>query len=201
MLSGMTQTAERMVVTADEYLTQERRSETKHELIDGEIVAMAGTSLRHSTITINVGAALRPRLRGRCRVFDSNARVHVESTGLFTYPDVTVACGELQYFNDGGFDTLLNPTLLVEVLSPSTEAYDRGAKFQHYQSIPSFVHYVLVSQEERHVDYFQRLETGQWLLTVHKGEDATLAVPRLGFEIPLAEIYEGAFDLPPPRAG
>ncbi len=190
-----------MVVTADEYLARERRSETKHELIDGEIVAMSGTSIRHSAITMNVGAALRPRLRGRCRVFDSNLRVHVESTGLFTYPDVTVVCGELQCYKDGGFDPLLNPTLLVEVLSPSTEAYDRGAKFRHYQSIPSFVHYVLVSQEERHVDYFQRLDTGDWLLTAYQGEDATLAVPRMNLEIPLAEIYEGAFDLPPPRSG
>lgn len=183
--------AEQTRFTEDEYFERERRSEAKHELVNGLFVAMAGASPKHNAVAVNVATALKTRLRGqRCMVFNSDQRVHVEATGLYTYPDVTVACDGLR-FHPKYPDTLVNPKILVEVLSSSTEAYDRGAKFAHYRAIPSFVEYVLVSQEEEEkVEHYRRLDTGQWILTEYKG-DASLELPALGLSIPLAEIYEG----------
>lgn len=177
-------------LNADEYLERERRSETKHELVHGVAVAMAGGTPKHNAIAGNVIIALGQRLRGRCLVFPSDQRVHVEATGLFTYPDVTVVCGAPR-FHPNGRDTLINPRVLVEVLSSSTEAYDRGAKFAHYQSIASLEEYVLVTQTSKRVEHYQRLETGQWLLSVSEGDDAVLVLNGLGCEVPLAEIYAG----------
>jgi Uma2 family endonuclease len=192
------QPAERILFTEDEYLELERRAETKSELIHGEIVAMAGASPKHNALALNVGASLRLRLRERrspCIAFTSDQRVHVEGTGLYTYPDVTVSCGPR--FHPKHRDTLVNPTVIVEVLSKSTEGYDRGAKFAHYQTNPSFVEYVLVSQRERRVEHFRRLESGQWLLTVHQGDEAVLELPAIGCAIPLGEIYDQTDALDP----
>ncbi|EYF04916.1 Uma2 family endonuclease [Chondromyces apiculatus] len=192
--------APKVRVTDEEYLDRERRAETKSELINGEIVAMAGASARHIAITMSIGAALYQRIRTRRMPYlllGTDQRVHVEATGLYTYPDVTVACGG-PHFHPKHHDNLLNPTLIVEVLSPSTEAYDRGAKFAHYQTIPSLAEYVLISQTSHRVEHFRRLETGQWLLTVYEGDEASLDLPALGFAIPLAEIYEQLDILPEP---
>lgn len=192
------QPAQRAPVSEDEYLDLERRAETKSELIHGEMVSMAATSPRHNALVVNLGAAIRHRTRDHrppCFTFASQQRVHIEGTGLYTYPDVTVACGPR--FHPRHRDTLVNPTVLVEVLSKSTEAYDRGAKFAHYQAIPSFVEYVLVSQRERRVEHFRRLETGQWLLTVLQSDEAVLELPALGCAIPLAEIYDQTDSLDP----
>lgn len=178
------------VLSADEYLERERRGETKHELVHGIAIAMAGGTPKHNAIAANVIIALGQRLRGRrCLVFPGDQRVHVEATGLFTYPDVTVVC-ESPRFHTNGRDTLVNPRVVIEVLSSSTEAYDRGAKFAHYQSISSLEEYVLVSQTQKRVEHFRRLETGQWLLTVSEEDAAVLVLPALGCEIPLAELYE-----------
>lgn len=178
------------VLTDDEYLEHERQRDAKHELVHGVEVAMAGGTPKHNAIAMNLGAALKQRLRGRrCLVFPSDQRVHVEATGLFTYPDLTVVC-DTPKFHPNGRDTLVNPRLVVEVLSSSTEAYDRGAKFAHYRSIASLEEYVLVSQTNERVEHYRRLETGQWLLTVSEGGDAMLSLPALGCEIGLAEIYE-----------
>ncbi len=186
------QPAERTLVTEAEYLERERRAETKSELLHGEIVAMAGGSPRHNALSLNVGAAFRQRFRERrapCVAFSSDQRIHSEVTGLYTYADVSVACGGAR-FHPKHRDTLVNPKLVVEVLSKSTEAYDRGAKFAHYQTIPSLSEYVLVSQYERRIEHFHLLETGQWLLTVLQGDEARLLLPALGCEIPLGEIYD-----------
>lgn len=188
MASAMTQAAH--VLTADEYLEHERQRDAKHELVHGVEVAMAGGTPKHNAIAGNVIVALGQRLRGRCLVFPSDQRVHVETTGLFTYPDVTVVCGRPR-FHPNGRDTLVNPRLVVEVLSSSTEAYDRGAKFAHYQSIAALEEYVLVTQTTKRVEHYRRLETGQWLLSVSEGDDALLVLPGLGCEIPLVEIYAG----------
>ena len=167
----------------------ERASATKHELFGGVVVAMAGGSPRHNAICGNAIGALREALRDRpCVVLTSDQRVHVEATGLSTYPDATVLCGQAR-FHPHDRDTLLNPSVLVEVLSPSTEAYDRGAKFAHYRSIPSFVEYLLVSQAERRVDHYRRLEAGQWILTEYVGDAARVVLPVLGCEIAVAELY------------
>jgi Uma2 family endonuclease len=187
--TAMTEAAQ--VLTADEYLERERPRDEKHELVHGVEIAMAGGTPRHNVIAMNLGAALKQRLRGRrCLVFPSDQRVHVEATGLFTYPDLTVVCDRPR-FHPNGRDTLVNPRLVVEVLSSSTEAYDRGAKFAHYQSIASLEEYVLVSQTPERVEHYRRLETGQWLLTVSEGEGAVLVLPGLGCDVPLAEIYAG----------
>jgi Uma2 family endonuclease len=189
MATVMTEAAHALI--ADEYLERERQRDAKHELVHGVEIAMAGATPKHNAIAMNLGAALKQRLRGRrCLVFPSDQRVHVEATGLFTYPDLTVVC-DTPRFHPNGRDTLVNPRLVVEVLSSSTEAYDRGAKFAHYQSIASLEEYVLVSQTDERVEHYRRLETGQWLLTVSEGADAVLVLPGLGCEIPLAEIYEG----------
>lgn len=190
------QAAERILVTDDEYIERERQSETKNELLHGEIMAMAGASPKHNAIAANVAGTLRALLKRQpCIVFSSDQRVHVEATGLCTYPDVTVACdGPL--FHPKFRDTLLNPKLLVEVLSDSTEAYDRGAKFAHYRTLPSLTEYVLVSQHERRVEHYLRLDSGQWIFTAYEGEAATAALPSLGCEVPLAEIYEKVDLLP-----
>jgi Uma2 family endonuclease len=194
------QPAERHLHTADEYLELERRAETRSELVHGEIFAMAGGKPKHNALAWNVGVSLGVRLRAsksRCTGFTSDQRVHVEATGLYTYPDLTVSCGPR--FHPQHPDTLLNPTVIVEVLSSSTEAYDRGAKFAHYQSIPGFAEYVLVSQKERRIEHYRHLEspqaTEQWLLTVLQGDDAVLELPALGCAIPLGEIYAGTDEL------
>lgn len=186
----MTQAAAQSLVTEDEYLAHELRSEAKHELIHGVIVAMAGASREHNAIAGNIVAALGALLKSRrCLVFPSDQRVHVEATGLFTYPDVSVACDNLR-FHPKNRDTLVNPCILVEVLSDSTEAYDRGAKFAHYRTIPSLQEYVLVPQHERKIEHYRRLDTGQWVLTVFEGDAAAADLPALGCALSLAEVYD-----------
>lgn len=180
-----------VAVTEDAYLALERRSETKHELVNGQIVAMAGALFEHNAIASNVLSALVVLLRGKgCKAVGSDQRVHVPATGLFTYPDVVVVCGKPE-FHPKDRATLTNPRVLVEILSDSTERYDRGAKFAHYQSIPSFVEYVLVAQDELRVEHFRRLDTGQWLITTYRGPDAKVELPALGCALLVGDLYEG----------
>ena len=182
--------AERHRYTEDEYVELERRAETKSELVNGEIFAMAGAKPRHNALAVNVSAEIRSRLReggSPCVVLNSDQRVRSEATGINTYADVVVACGPR--FHAKYRDALLNPTVIVEVLSESTEGYDRGAKFAHYRTLPGFVEYVLVSQRARRIEHFKRLEAGQWLLTVLEGDEAVLELPSLGCAIPLGDIY------------
>lgn len=176
------------VVSERDYLERERRSDVKHELINGRMIAMAGGSIEHALIIANVIGALGRRLAGGpCVVFSSELRVNVAATRLYTYPDVTVVCGPIErHPEDGG--TIRNPTLLVEVLSESTEGYDRGAKFAHYRNLPSLREYLLVHQGERRVERYERVDVGSWLLTDFIGE-AALPLPALGVELPLAEVY------------
>jgi Uma2 family endonuclease len=120
----------------------------------------------------------------------SDVRVHVPATGLYTYPDLTVTCGEWQ-FQDNTFDTLLNPTLIVEILSPSTEAYDRGKKFEHYQTIESLTYYLLIAQDRIHVDLYTRQPSGAWLLTSSSDPNAAISLDAIGCTLPLSELYDG----------
>ena len=181
--------APRVRFTERDYLEREHASETKHEFINGEIVAMAGGSPAHAQIAAKVIGALIQRLRGGpCNVFTSDLRVNVADTGLYTYPDVTVICGPTE-LRPGDSTTVLNPTLLVEVLSAATELHDRGAKWAHYRHIASLREYLLVSQDSHHVEHFRRVETG-WLLTEYDA-GAVLPLPALGIEVPVAEIYQG----------
>ena len=183
--------------TPAEYLAFEReQEEAKHEYLDGSIIpmvetirGMAGASLAHNRIVSNVVIGLGIQMRGRpCDVFSGDMRLHVPATGLYTYPDIAVLCEEPQFVDDQ-LDVLLNPNLIIEVLSPSTEAYDRGAKFDHYRSIESLRTYLLIAQDVAHVEQFQRQENG-WLLTVAKGLESSVRLESLSCELVLAEVYD-----------
>ena len=178
-------------ISPEEYLDWEEDQQYKNEFFHGRIYAMTGGSLEHAAIILNLGAALLNRLRGQsCRVFVSETRIKVNETGLYTYPDVTVVCGEMQLDRSTKSVTLLNPTLIIEVLSASTEAYDRGDKFHHYRRLPSLTDYILISTRSAQVEHFHRQPDGDWLLTVRSGMDANLTIKALGIELPFAEIYE-----------
>ncbi|ETW98231.1 MAG: hypothetical protein ETSY1_19650 [Candidatus Entotheonella factor] len=175
-----------------EYLAFERaQTDVRHEYLNGEIVAMSGASLAHNIIVSNLVISLGIQMRGRpCNVFASDMRVKIPATGLYTYPDITALCGEPELEDDIA-DTLLNPQVIVEVLSPSTEAYDRGAKFAHYQSIASLQAYVLVAQDRTRIEIFLRRENGDWLYTVAEGLEATVRLETIGCELTLSDVYEG----------
>lgn len=184
-------TSPRIRISPEEYLALERCAEGRNEWVDGEVFALAGASFAHSLITGNLVAALKPRLRGRgCSVHPSDLRVHVERGGMYCYPDVVVVCGEPQ-FVDGEKDTVVNPSLIVEVLSPSTEGWDRGAKFARYRRLESLREILFVSQDQKRIERYVRQADGFWLLGEF-GEatgDADLQI--LDVRLPLAEVYEG----------
>jgi len=174
-------------VSEDEYIARERAAESKSEYLRGEVFAMAGGSPRHNLITANIARAFPKEMP--CAVLSSDQRVHVVEPkgGLYTYPDVTVVCGPLE-MHPRWSENLLNPTVLFEVLSPSTEAYDRGAKFAHYRRIPSLREYVLVSQVEPFVEHFERVGE-RWTLTTYAPPATHVTLPSLRVTLALADIY------------
>jgi Uma2 family endonuclease len=180
-------------LTSDEYLRIERAAEHRSEFYDGEMFAMAGNSPRHSLIASNITGLFWSQLRDRrCVAYDSNLRIRVPSTGLYTYGDVVVVCGPLEYDdNDDRKDTIVNPTLIVEILSPSTEAYDRGQKFDQYRELSSFREYLLVSQQEARVERRSKNSDGSWTTTVIAGQDGTVSCESVKASLPLSEIYLG----------
>ena len=176
----------------------ERASEVRHEFYDGETFAMVGASREHNLVASTLVGLLYAQLRGSdCEVYVNDMRVQVPATGLYTYPDLVVVCGEPQLADEHG-DVLLNPTLIVEILSESTEAYDRGRKFDHYRTLESLTDYLLVAQDEAKIEHYTRREDG-WLLTQAKGLDDVLPLPSIGCELRLAEVYEQV-ELIPPRS-
>lgn len=187
----MVSPAHRIHYTWAEYLAFEASSNVKHEYLDGQIYAMAGGTPEHAALAAAFIGLLFPQLRqGRCRALDADLRVRVRATGLATYPDVTVVCGPRERDPDDEH-AVTNPTLVVEVLSRSTEEYDRGDKFEHYKSVPSLRQYVLVSHRERTVEVWTRGEAGDFSCAVaHEGEVADLA--SIGARIDVRELYEAA---------
>ena len=188
----MTALARRNYYTPEEYLALERKAENKSEYIAGQIFAMSGVSREHSLINTNLLRVLSSQLLDLpCEVHASDLRVkvgaRVSGRSLYTYPDITVVCGDAQ-FEDSQVDTLLNPTLIIEVLSPSTEAYDRGAKFGYYRQLPSLREYLLVAQDRTLVEHFMREDDG-WLLTESTESTAVVKLPSISCEVPMAEIY------------
>ncbi len=176
-------------VSPAEYLAIERAAQYKSEYYRGEVFAMTGASREHNLIVGNLVGELRQALRGGpCEVYPSNMRVKIDATGLYTYSDVVVACNELE-FEDKQVDTLLNPTLLVEVLSESTERYDRGKKSGHYRQLASLNEYLLVSQDEPHVEHYVRQNDGHWLLIEASGLKASIELPAIDACLQLSEIY------------
>jgi Uma2 family endonuclease len=183
--------------TVEEYLAFERASEERHEYLDGVIYAMAGESPDHGRICMNLAATLVPQLRGSdCEAFSKDMKVccgpyrtHTRE-GLYAYPDLVVICGAMQ-FHGQAEDVLVNPKLIVEVLSPSTEAFDRGEKFRRYRAwLPTLTDYVLVAQDRPIIDYYQRTPTGRWELETLEGLDAHVHLPSIACTVPLAEVYE-----------
>jgi Uma2 family endonuclease len=182
-------------LTPEQYLEIERAAEYKSEYYEGEMFAMAGAGEAHNVLVGNLIAGLHQQLRSRpCRVYSNDMRVRVRATGLYTYPDVVVVCGERRFLDERR-DTLLNPSLLIEVLSPSTEAYDRGRKFESYRSIESLSEYLLVASDRVHVDLYTRQPDGRWLLTSADRLEDSLDLQSAGFRLSLAELYEKV-DLP-----
>ena len=181
-------------LTSEEYITLERKvipdAETvRSEYINGEIINMPGASFAHNLITNNISGELRARLRdSECAVFANDMRISIPTAKSYFYPDVGVVCGEPR-FEDDIFDTLLNPVVVVEVLSPSTEAFDRGEKFAHYRHVTSLQEYVLVAQDQIRVEHYYRQER-QWIFTDFEKHDEILLLPSIQCELPLQEIYE-----------
>jgi Uma2 family endonuclease len=181
-------------LTEEQYLFLEERADTKSEFHDGQMFAMAGASPNHALLANSVGALLRGQVPPGCRTFNADLRIKVDSAGLYTYADCTVICGDPQYASDQRA-AILNPVLIVEVLSPSTEGYDRGKKFEFYRTIGSFQEYLIVHQDRHHVEHFSKQDDGSWVLREHVGKDGAFAITRLGVQIALAELYASALDL------
>ena len=175
--------------TFEEYLAYERESEVKHEFFQGEIFAMAGASWQHNAINTSLTASLHPQVRAHgCHLFANDMRVRIPATTLGAYPDLVVACGDLAFEDEHG-DTLTNPTLLLEVLSPSTADYDRGKKFAHYRTLPSLTTYVMVEQNEVLVEVYERQAESRWVFSEYRSLAETLELPTVGARLPLTEIY------------
>lgn len=177
-------------LTPEEYLAIERKAETKSEYVDGAVVAMTGASRKHNLITFNIAREISQQLRGRpCEGYAGDMRVRIPSTRLYTYPDVTVVCGAPQ-FEDDFVDTLLNPTLIVEVLSESTEAYDRGKKFGLYRTIESLTEYLLVAQDEYRIEQYAKQTDGRWLLSDYRTPEDVVELTSIQCRLALREVYD-----------
>jgi Uma2 family endonuclease len=177
-------------VTPEEYLRLERQAEYKSEYLNGEIFAMSGASREHNLITGNIGAEFHRQLKGKpCEAYMSDMRVKVRSIGLYTYPDVVVVCGAPE-FEDSATDTLLNPTMLIEVLSPSTERYDRIAKTSYYRTIDSLAEHLLVAQDEIRLEQYVRQPDGQWLLSEYVTLDAVVNLPSIECTLKLSDVCD-----------
>jgi Uma2 family endonuclease len=177
--------------TIEEYLEMEEHSEVKHEYFQGEIFAMAGAKVAHNTIAVNAATLLSNQLKGKpCRPFNSDQRIHIEKNSLFTYPDISVVCGEIETRNNDDWN-ILNPTVIVEILSPSTRDYDHGQKFKLYRDIPSLKEYVLIDSESINVEVFFINDHNHWELMEYSSIDDQFTLQSLQVKLELKEIYEG----------
>jgi Uma2 family endonuclease len=190
-------------VSAEEYLKAEELSAERHEYHDGEVLMMAGGTYRHSVVITNSLVGIQGRLKGKpCRASEANTRVVSIHARSYVYPDITVVCGEPQFDPaDKKQSTITNPTLVVEVVSESTEAYDRGDKFSRYRECVSLKQYVLISTTRPEVETYLRRDDGTWVFSAFSGLDAVVTLSAIGVDLPLSEVYDGvtfADDEPPP---
>ena len=177
-------------LTSEEYLAFERSSPERHEYVDGDLFAMGGASERHNQIVVNLSGEIRAQFKGRsCRVYTNDMRIRIAGTNRYSYPDVAALCDQA-LFDDEQKDTLTNPRLIIEVLSASTEAYDRGGKFEYYRRIESLAEYVLVAQDKPHIERFARQSNDQWLFTATSGLESVVELSSVGCRLSLAEIYD-----------
>ncbi|MGA9769443.1 MAG: Uma2 family endonuclease [Blastocatellia bacterium] len=176
--------------TPQEYLAIERATQQKNEYFNGEIFARGGASERHNLIVGNVFASLHTQVRGKpCKVYSSDMRVRINATGLYTYPDVVALCGEAS-FDDEQQDTLLNPDIVIDLLSKSTEGYDRGDKFAHYRKIESLKEYVLISQDKNRIERYLRQPDNQWLMSEVSQLQETLNLPSINCTLLISDVYD-----------
>jgi Uma2 family endonuclease len=189
--------------TPEMYLEIDRQSDLKNEYLRGQIFAMTGASRKHNLITFNISALLGPQLKGRqCEAYANDMRVKVSSSGLYTYPDVVVVCGT-PIFEDKESDTLTNPTVIMEVLSKSTEGYDRGDKSGHYRKLDSLLEHLLISQDKAHIERFVRQSIREWLFSEADGLEAVIDLTSINCKLAMADVYDkveletlNALDLP-----
>jgi len=178
-------------MTPEQYLAFDRDSEYKHEFIDGEIYAMTGASSPHNLIVPSLIREVSSQLKGRpCSTLASDQRVRTGKKHRYFYPDITVVCGQPHIVDDNHHDTLLNPSVIFEVLSPTTEAFDRGMKFSYYEAIESFTDYVLVSQDRPRIEHFIRQSDNTWLRSVTEGLETRLNIQSLSVSLALSEVYD-----------
>lgn len=191
-------------LTVAEYLAIEEKAERKSEFFDGEMFLMAGAAPKHNYTKDNLVGELHGRLRGGpCRTVSSDQRLHVERVGLYTYPDILIICGQRE-FDPVDPMSLLNPLVIFEILSASTESYDRGAKFRRYQQIPSVREIVLVSTEIPLVQVFARQDDGRWVLSTFDDMDGAFALTSVPVNVPLVDVYrdvEFDVEVTPPQPG
>jgi Uma2 family endonuclease len=177
-------------MSPEEFLEFERAADEKHEYRDGAIVAMSGARRKHNTVSTNLSGVLWQHLKGEdCESYSNDMRVWVPKTRLYTYPDIVVVCGEPEFL-DNEFDTLLNPVLIVEILSASTESYDRGEKFQSYRSIPTLNEYLLVDQYRPHLEKYVKHGDGFWMLSEASGLDGRITLDSIDCPMSLADVYD-----------
>jgi Uma2 family endonuclease len=182
-------TLPRTYLTPEQYLEIERAAEFRSEYLNGEMFAMSGATARHNGITNNIGRALYPQIKGRCNYFTTDLRLFVPATGLFTYPDLMVICGPIEFESDRQ-DIVKNPRLIIEVLSPSTASYDRGEKFLHYRSIPALQDYVVIAQDSVRAEHWSRQPDNAWVLREYTSLQETFHIASVNVDIALSAVYE-----------
>ncbi len=182
-------------MTEEEYLAFDRASDWKHEYVGGKVIAMSGGTVFHGGVAVGIAGEFRVTLRGRkCRVYSADVRVNIPEKRSYVYPDVSVVCGRPEY-RDTTKDTILNPKVIVEVLSPSSDDYDRGEKFDLYRSIPSLMHYVIAAQDKPLLEVHTRQDDGSWHCTVY-GPGMKAAFTAIGCELEMDLVYGDVFDEP-----
>jgi Uma2 family endonuclease len=177
--------------TIEEYLEYENASQEKHEYYQGEIFAMSGPKVPHNIIAVNLTTLLGQKLKGNpCRPFNSDQRIYIPQNTLFTYPDISIVCGEIVTKDNDDWN-ILNPSIIIEILSRATKNYDRGEKFTLYRDIPTLKEYILVDSESIRIETFRVNEAGHWELEEYKRPDEILLIKTIQLSIPLTDIYEG----------
>ena len=181
----------KLKLTVEEYLRFEKESLEKHEYYKGEIFSMAGASARHNVIFSNLFSELGSQLKGNaCRPYGSDLRIHIPENSMFTYPDISIICGEI-IPSDADSDSAVLPIILIEILSPSTRDYDRGGKFRLYRDIPSLKEFILIDSETICIEAFRINQQGHWELEEHRSHENTLDLPTVRVSMSLREIYAG----------
>jgi Uma2 family endonuclease len=182
-------------LTIAEYIEFEKNSDEKHEYYQGELFAMAGAKVAHNRIVTRLTILAGQQLRGKtCEPFNSDQRIHVPDNTLFAYPDISIVCGPVKTLNNDNYN-ILNPSIIIEVLSPGTKNYDRGEKFQLYRAIPTLKEYILIDSQFIHIEAFRINAQGHWELEEYDTATASLLMPLIGVAIPVHDIYEGIISL------